>query len=1444
MTDNPDDIVFPEPDPIALFPVRLETRFFPGTSQPWELRIRVYPDTITANTHDPQISDVELLAGKQFVEDTWRAGPDVARQQDAYGRLCDRVGEPRAAYLANTITPQNPNDRPTSSVDHGEPLAKTPQFGSLPSRGPNKLVGASAILLPDRWLATAYTYHQQTDGTRQLVAVGQMFGRPIHPDASPLRIGVSSDDSPAGDGASALRLDPSLAWLVDFDAAEQAGMALRLSVPTDQLARVVVVGLRESSSAGDGAAAIEMWLTNQRYSHGIACVPPGTPTRNTGDALSGYTPAPTAHGSAFAAERGAPLYAAATACAGSKLARALGISDDAFAHVEGADATTDVAASAMVTALWPVTWGYYLGQMMRPLDATAAPIVSADAIAWARQHAIDYLRPGGALSCLRVGDLVYGVLPTTSWTRYVGSDQNLNALNDVLTGTRPIWNRAAQRVPKLSAIPSEAELLQILRQASASLAFACAPVRGPAFFTLLESLLKPFLFANWQELRGLLSDAVLSTIGIHARPKLAATTSEAGTHGFVVVDAPLVAAQLSETEALAGTANYFAWILQAGYLALRDEKFTDAVTYTGNPNILLYKLLRHAVLLTYLSEAQTLVPGILLFAESEFMLSSTGQPTVDALVEPFAQLLQAAMAAPLGDTTKQATPVFRALRDSLLHLSVRPTAEINRLAAETLDAASHRIDAWVGSLANARLAEVRARVPTGVRIGAYGWIDGVDRTAEVSAPPIPGDTGAPPVVDSANQGYLLAPSLAHATTAAVLRSGQLAHDPALAAMHFDLSPSRVRSARRLIAGVQTGQPLAALLGYELERALHAASLDRYIAPLRSACPLVAGKGAGGSGPVTQLAAANVVDGVMLHQRLQKGDLPFGITLPASGTADHDALMAQLAVLEESYAAVADVLTAESVHHLVRGDATRSVAALDPIAAGEALPTRLDLATTPRTGTTVSHRVIVDFSGEAPAAWVPATDDVRALQVRAAVDPQLDAWVARWLGDPRNVRCTVMPADGIGGGEITLDQLGLSALDVLALAESIDASDFSRFAIARAAERKIIANTGGATINFSRQETWPARVVDVPTLLAIARRVSALLAGARPVDARDFAPTGTTAVASGVDAVDLAKRANLAFDELSSLVTDGAAVAATGATAGVQAKWLWRAAYLGVPGAVPYVDDPNLAACVARVRDSVAARASALAKIPPAAGSDPPDTAVATTLTRLAAALGRGPAAVPRFTTTNAADVQAAFGIAAGTSLDAITWLQRAARVQPGCARLLRAALACESMNDASLLTARVAQLPFAAGAQWAGNARSAVNGALSLVIVGGSASNPTAIPASGLMLDHWNEVVPQPRETAAIAFHYDNPPGRAPHAILLAVPSTPIKPWTYTDVRLVVNDTLDLAMCRAVDQTTLFTPRTDVPALNLSQYLPAIYLANNANKDTVSTSFGPKPNGA
>ena len=114
--------------PIALFPVRIETRFDRPSSS---LQIRVYPDEILADAHDPSLTADEQQMGAQFWADAGSIGA-----QSAWQRLVGATTEPRAAWIATATDPS---------------ATTPPTIRAYPWSHP-----AMAPLLPNQWLAIAY----------------------------------------------------------------------------------------------------------------------------------------------------------------------------------------------------------------------------------------------------------------------------------------------------------------------------------------------------------------------------------------------------------------------------------------------------------------------------------------------------------------------------------------------------------------------------------------------------------------------------------------------------------------------------------------------------------------------------------------------------------------------------------------------------------------------------------------------------------------------------------------------------------------------------------------------------------------------------------------------------------------------------------------------------------------------------------------------------------------------------------------------------------------------------------------------------------------------------------------------------------------------------------------------------------------------------------------
>ena len=65
------------------------------------------------------------------------------------------------------------------------------------------------------------------------------------------------------------------------------------------------------------------------------------------------------------------------------------------------------------------------------------------------------------------------------------------------------------------------------------------------------------------------------------------------------------------------------------------------------------------------------------------------------------------------------------MKRALTRLSQLPTARLDRLFSEHLDICSHRLDAWLLGLLHQRLDKLRKRQPTGIGIGAFGYLLGL-----------------------------------------------------------------------------------------------------------------------------------------------------------------------------------------------------------------------------------------------------------------------------------------------------------------------------------------------------------------------------------------------------------------------------------------------------------------------------------------------------------------------------------------------------------------------------------------------------------------------------------------------------------------------------------------------------------------------------------------------
>lgn len=447
----------------------------------------------------------------------------------------------------------------------------------------------------------------------------------------------------------------------------------------------------------------------------------------------------------------------------------------------------------------------------------------ASVVPAARDFFVNWVRARGPWPTLRIGRQPYGIVPVTLSATYQPRQGDMISapLLSLLQTLRPTWQSASTQVPRVGlGTDPDATLAGVLGMSPRSNTFVGRTVLGPQYNEYYwRFLAKPIDAAGWTRL-GQLASSNLGTLATAAAPTQLGNSTYLGKHFNLSDD--LVNSTLTNSPL---ATNYMTTL---GGMTLAQLK---SASPPGRPAPLLWLLTRHAALRQYASTAYSLLGSAVSAAdqiEPELIdISPIGHtPTVWdhlALTVPGGSAGTGAVSDYLDQHKTDGPAPFVAFWKALASLATMTNSDLDQVLRETLDLHSHRLDAWYTALASAKLDALRQIKGNGstLYIGAYGWVDNVR--------PQPAPT---------TWGYVHAPSPAHAATAAVLRSAYLTHQQSgSGAAAIDLSSTRVRLSQNLLDGVRSGQALGALLGYQLERALHNATLDAFIAPLRAFAPI-------------------------------------------------------------------------------------------------------------------------------------------------------------------------------------------------------------------------------------------------------------------------------------------------------------------------------------------------------------------------------------------------------------------------------------------------------------------------------------------------------------------------------------------------------------------------------------------------------------------------------
>ena len=286
----------PDDTPIALFPLRLETRYRTISPAIRLFCVRVFPDDALVDTFQPEIAETELVNVTNYWVHRWRAGGDAAGHKAAWAALVRASGAGRAKWLIDQVKPTSaepvllPGEHllvitpsaPVPAAEHAEidkfwkriwstsGLEHDDAFGDLKNAlGGTRALEIESTLVPVNLLDTnvppspsltprvVFLDLPQRDtlpmseelwtrgarawllperlvllGFRDGVKVLEKVGEPIPAD---LQIGpdpAAPDDEQIEADGADMKIPEALRWTVDFGQAVKVGMAF--AVPIDQ----------------------------------------------------------------------------------------------------------------------------------------------------------------------------------------------------------------------------------------------------------------------------------------------------------------------------------------------------------------------------------------------------------------------------------------------------------------------------------------------------------------------------------------------------------------------------------------------------------------------------------------------------------------------------------------------------------------------------------------------------------------------------------------------------------------------------------------------------------------------------------------------------------------------------------------------------------------------------------------------------------------------------------------------------------------------------------------------------------------------------------------------------------------------------------------------------------------------------------------------------------
>ncbi|MFO7723513.1 MAG: hypothetical protein R6V49_09870, partial [Bacteroidales bacterium] len=1031
-------------------------------------------------------------------------------------------------------------------------------------------------VMPDRFVVVT----KREDEVRQVVV-----GKPISPN---LQVGIDPDTDeeegfyhlPDGD----LHIPEKLRWMFEFDAAVEAGMGIRVPIRDEDFREgfsfVMAYGIRThedldpAERPAAGQELLNNLMTNHLYSDGgLEYLPTGTATNNTDAVKSPYTTLDDdldglfklfilhqpGHGNLPYTDINEIMISD-----GQFFRDALGIPQSLASRIRNHEKQDISQSRAMSRLLFGSTLGYYMRFMLRNLltDNDMFQVIP---------FMMRHVSAVGTLPAFRIDKQPYGIMPITLhhklWvdepTTKGSFGSFIHKLSMFLAATRKVYEK--EMVKKVHTINSPA--------------YDADPQKVFLEILGLDPHSKQYLFREGANLGGRWGDIedLEDTDIVEWSKEFAVDPSNVSTHYEYLLNRLGHSTPAVRMKAILKTRCYGARYVNS------NDILGHPVQHPEHGREKLKKLSLGGGSQNYLEWLTSL---------SDDPLNLFNIPAETAIDKKCNTLLfELARIALMYDNGSFA-------QRSANKIAALDVPVIERLMAGHLDLCSYRIDAWQTGLADYRLRELRSSKPTGMFIGAYGFVENLRQ-----APPKQQVQHFPEGLEPAdgtrvdimpdNQGFIHGPTLNHAVTAAVLRAGYNSQKKNATDTNnifgINLSSTRIRKALHMLEGAAQGQETGALLGYLFERALHEKykdqngnhlEMDAQIYRLRKKFPTYSDKlfdTASANLQQESLRALNVVDGLDLLDHMenfiqnsnvlewdddqsfvqmlisQNGSnldfpgYPYGLgdELPSINAASEGvavaainkqkarAIIHELDNMADSLDAMGDLITAEGVYQLVRGNHTRANAVLSAMSEGR-VPTDPEIIRNMREGNMVSQRVMLAMEpGDGLTEWstIPQSP-------RSAAEPALNRWIAGQLGDPALVDWKV--AYGSTTSYFTLADLAMQPIDLVILAGSGEdgLSELEQRAAGVARQHGASA-TDDITIDF--YESSPGAVASLGQQLALIQQLGKIAVKARPADGRDFRlpeeDESFGMIAPSIDTVELLGRLQDAVDGYGAMLLD-------------------------------------------------------------------------------------------------------------------------------------------------------------------------------------------------------------------------------------------------------------------------------------------------------------------